>query len=557
MNTFIELISGPESRQLIGLLGLSALVWSIAAGSMLILVRYAGKQPALLKYHLCSAALFALPLGLLATPVLDIGSFWPSGSAFESTFTAFIGSDAITLSEITVLSAGEADDSTSFWHAVPVFGVLTIVLLLMPLAGLIRLAWVYAGMRGEVSATIPLNMEEPNSNRVYKQAERLRQDFNISRKVAIRWSAKAAGPFTLGWRKPLIVLPEAFRNAEKERLTAVLTHELVHIARADYTLHFTELLIRHLFWLHPLVHLLYREAACQRELACDAEVLRQPEIEPAQYARLLYEFSVKPAHKPAFRAAMSQEAGLLRRIRQIQKSSFHPSSTNPNKTSGIITMKKSIFTSIAFFLFLSALMACSDLTQNPDADSAADVEIHGQVYTPGELRELLTDMRADFSESLQEAPEARAESFHSAMREQIDTVDQLIMLLDNNEPERVAAGLEQLMETAAPPPPQKDDNELFMVVEEMPRMKGGQMELYKNLIYPEEARDQGMEGRVIAQFEVHEDGSVHNINVVRSAGQILDDAAVKAISLMEFEPGMQQGQAVRVLMTQPIVFRLQ
>ena len=95
-----------------------------------------------------------------------------------------------------------------------------------------------------------------------------------------------------------------------------------------------------------------------------------------------------------------------------------------------------------------------------------------------------------------------------------------------------------------------------MVVEEMPRMKGGQQSLYENLSYPEEAREQGLEGRVMVQFEVHQDGSVHNVNIVRGAGNLLDQAVLEAFTKVEFEPGLQDGRPVKVLMTQPVVFRL-
>jgi protein TonB len=112
-----------------------------------------------------------------------------------------------------------------------------------------------------------------------------------------------------------------------------------------------------------------------------------------------------------------------------------------------------------------------------------------------------------------------------------------------------------------PPPPENDDedeNEIFVVVENMPEMQGGQAALYDVLEYPDMARRAGIEGRVIIQFIVDENGNVQNPQVVRSAGAGgLDEAAVKAIRQMKFSPGMQRGRPVRVQMTQPVVFRLQ
>ena len=113
---------------------------------------------------------------------------------------------------------------------------------------------------------------------------------------------------------------------------------------------------------------------------------------------------------------------------------------------------------------------------------------------------------------------------------------------------------------APPPPPAEEDDEpeVFMVVEHMPEMIGGQAALYAALQYPDIARRAGIEGRVIVQFVVDEGGNVVNPQVVRSGGGGgLDEAAINAIRQMRFSPGMQRGRPVKVQMTQPVIFRLQ
>jgi protein TonB len=110
-----------------------------------------------------------------------------------------------------------------------------------------------------------------------------------------------------------------------------------------------------------------------------------------------------------------------------------------------------------------------------------------------------------------------------------------------------------------PPPPVEEDDEpeIFVVVENMPEMIGGQQALYSVLRYPEIARRAGIEGRVIIQFVVDEQGNVLNPQVVRSAGGGgLDEAAIEAIRRVRFTPGMQRGRPVKVQMTQPVIFRL-
>lgn len=101
-----------------------------------------------------------------------------------------------------------------------------------------------------------------------------------------------------------------------------------------------------------------------------------------------------------------------------------------------------------------------------------------------------------------------------------------------------------------------------IVVEEMPAFPGGQKALFQflsqNVHYPEEAFRNGIQGRVVCQFIVNKDGSVSDVEVVRSGGhELLDNEAVRVISMMPtWKPGMQEGQPIRVRYTIPVTFRL-
>lgn len=113
-----------------------------------------------------------------------------------------------------------------------------------------------------------------------------------------------------------------------------------------------------------------------------------------------------------------------------------------------------------------------------------------------------------------------------------------------------------------PPPPKSEDeeeeeNEVFMVVEHMPEIKGGLAELQSNIKYPTMARKAGIEGRVYVQFVVNEQGNVENAKVVRGIGGGCDKEALRVVRAAEFSPGMQRGKPVPVRMSVPIVFKLQ
>ena len=105
------------------------------------------------------------------------------------------------------------------------------------------------------------------------------------------------------------------------------------------------------------------------------------------------------------------------------------------------------------------------------------------------------------------------------------------------------------------------DGEVFTVVEEMPQFPGGMGEamrfLAKNIKYPVESQKAKIEGRVIVQFVVKENGKVADIKVMRGVSPELDAEAMRVVGLMpDWIPGKQRGKAVAVKYTMPIMFRL-
>lgn len=82
--------------------------------------------------------------------------------------------------------------------------------------------------------------------------------------------------------------------------------------------------------------------------------------------------------------------------------------------------------------------------------------------------------------------------------------------------------------------------------------------LNKTLKYPRQAVLAGVEGRVIVQFIVNEDGRISNAKVVRGIGGGCDEEALRVVSAMpDWKPGMQNGKAVKVNFKLPVNFKLQ
>lgn len=96
------------------------------------------------------------------------------------------------------------------------------------------------------------------------------------------------------------------------------------------------------------------------------------------------------------------------------------------------------------------------------------------------------------------------------------------------------------------------EDEPFIIVEVKPTFMGGDIEKFrawviKRVVYPREAEENGIQGRVYLTFVVERDGTVSNVQVVRGVDKLLDDAAKKAIEASPaWTPGLQRGRPVRV-----------
>ena len=129
-------------------------------------------------------------------------------------------------------------------------------------------------------------------------AERCRSLLGV-RNVRITKSAEARVPYTLGSRRPLIVLPEAFcSGADEAQLLSVIGHELAHVARRDYLVNLVCELIALPISFHPLIYVIKKQIDRARELACD-ELVTKHVLAPSVYARsLLWAADVMTQHSP-------------------------------------------------------------------------------------------------------------------------------------------------------------------------------------------------------------------------------------------------------------------
>lgn len=147
---------------------------------------------------------------------------------------------------------------------------------------------------------------------------RLVERFGTSRRVRLLVCARIDTPTLVGWIKPVILLPTAVAlGFPREQIELILAHELGHLRRCDHLVNLLQVIVETILFYHPVVHWISAEVRNERELCCDALVLRRTEGRRAEYARTLAALE-ELRHAPAAQLVLAASGGvLLDRVRRI------------------------------------------------------------------------------------------------------------------------------------------------------------------------------------------------------------------------------------------------
>lgn len=512
------------------------LVWSFFASIILLMLLMVGRRlhPA---YHhgVRLAVLCALPAGILLSNYITI----TPGLSPESGLIPFVVTitEAVTvqsLPEVTV--SGEAVEgsvffpgwvlatSTAFWIGLVQSILLVVMVMLLGRHTLhhFRLVW-FRRYR-----------LQPVSPEMVDEAGRLMHAVGLKPgHIQIAVAHGVSVPFTFGWLRPVIVLPD--KQFEQEKLKSLLAHEIMHVRNNDFLIEWMVQVLRAVCWFHPLVQVYVRDVHRYREMLCDAEVISGMIADPRTYASLLLEFA-GTNRQPTLSVMISMATTVSTLKERITAMSTYPKSPDTlSKTRRLSTMS-----SLCLLAFVVVAMAMA--RTEAGAEGMQPHQHESAVSLISESDEILqfpqdpsTGVRTDsanthFSFSLQ----------HSGASGQVQAdADSVRTAPDRNQP-----------------PASHQGPEVFFVVEQMPEPIGGMQAIYEELRYPEMARRAGVEGRVVVQFLVNKEGDVIDPFIIRSIGAGADEAAIEAIERVRFKPGVQRGQPVDVLMVLPIVFRL-
>ena len=168
---------------------------------------------------------------------------------------------------------------------------------------------------------------QPASEAVQQLARRISSRIGLRGKVKVLETALLQIPATIGWLKPVILLPLGMANQlTTQEVEAILAHELAHIRRHDYLLNLLQNIIESLFYFNPAVWYISDIIRREREHSCD-DLAVQVCGNSLVYAKALVQ--IQELNRPAPRLAMAlfrKKGALLLRIQRILQPTIHPTS---------------------------------------------------------------------------------------------------------------------------------------------------------------------------------------------------------------------------------------
>ena len=307
--------------------------------------------------------------------------------------------------------------------------------------------------------------------------------------------ATLPSPILVGLRRPRLFLPSKWSSWSSEELRGVLKHELAHHERRDIYVLILQALATALFGANPFIWLLNRRLAYVRELHCDEAVLRETNLTPAEYGRLLLGFVDKRSSPGPLTVFFTERgATLKKRLEHI----LNYRAGNMNRS------KWQFVTLILVGLMMVPLSIREAYTQNDVSKSATNVEM----AVPEKVQRT--------------APPVTGNS---------DTVTVGVPTDDEAEVEKKPVTISQLKSSVAV-------NDAFM-----------------QFVNSRTAPDTGFTATATLNVRADLHGSVEDVKLVNVEGPAGFENAVRdAVSRMKFEPAKQDSANAPVWFTQQVSY---
>jgi len=289
-------------------------VWQgfLAAGIVYTLRVYIKSTGASLRYSfqfLCLIACFVafvVTFGIYAASGL-------SGITTTSVTTSF--TEIIQLGKLTLAPATETTSTVSYTEILqkssPLIGAIWII------------GFIIVSLRCAISFQMTQALRKSGLSAVPQAWEHrfrtLVLNAGLPRMAKIFISDRVSGPITLGFFKPIVLVPASFfTQLPTDQIEAVLLHEIAHIRRHDYLLNILQTAIKAVFFYHPGIHYISRRINEDREYACDDFSVNETQ-NPKALAKALAALRLQHPENSFAMAANGKSSPLLARLQRLVK----------------------------------------------------------------------------------------------------------------------------------------------------------------------------------------------------------------------------------------------
>jgi len=278
----------------------------------------------------------------LATSLLFTGFAW-----FVFNFFVILADKSAAQTDYSAFVTVNGNEAVNNWlfTTLPIASVLYLALLVLPVLNFIRNYRYVQFIRGNGLKKADVKW------RMFTQ--KIAAQMGIVKPVQVWLSEFVSSPVTIGYIKPLVLLPlAAVNHLSPQQIEAVLLHELSHIRRADYLINLIARIIQTVLYFNPFVKAFSSIIEKEREKHCDEMVL-QFQYEPHGYAAALLELEKvsQSSHLLAVAAAGNKKNELLNRVETILGIHKKPVFSF-NKLAGVVA-------ALLCFISLNALLLMS------------------------------------------------------------------------------------------------------------------------------------------------------------------------------------------------------
>ncbi len=163
---------------------------------------------------------------------------------------------------------------------------------------------------------------KPANGRLLEMLEECRSQIGIRRNIELRLSGDTLSPAVCGLFKPIILMPATLlEKLSREKLKAVLIHELAHIKRADVWVNLLQTMLQIVYFYNPLVWIANAMIRRAREQAVDEIVLVTLKPETNSYSNTLIDIAEMAFWRPNFSlrliGVVESKKALERRIKHM------------------------------------------------------------------------------------------------------------------------------------------------------------------------------------------------------------------------------------------------